>query len=186
MTIGRCCAQSVNSPTLPLHNISIGDCIAPSFQNSANNHNWNVRIGFKAHRNATAGSHNIIVGGNAHANATYQGYNTIVGSNANLYGCPQNSVIIGFAAGCTIGDSNLSTIVGYRAGHNLPFGTDCSTLLGPYAQGACTTSFDNIIAIGYCATATASNMTVIGSTNTNCTKIKGAIDFRICSLTSLP
>jgi len=186
MTIGRCCAQSVNDPWCPHNNINIGDCIAPSFQNCANNHNYNIRIGFKADRNSTAGSNNVIIGTNAHANGTYQGYNTIIGSYANLYGCAQNSVIVGYGAGCSAGDSNLSTIVGYRAGHCLPFGTDCSTLLGPYAQAGCTSSFDNIIAIGYCATATASNMTVIGATTTTCTKIRGAVDFRICSLTSLP
>jgi len=186
MTIGRCCTQTTNSPTLPQNNINIGDCIAPGFTNSCSNNNWNVRIGMKADRNSTQGSHNIIIGGNAHANATSQSYNTIVGSYANLYGCAQNSVIIGAYAGCSAGGSNLSTIVGYRAGHCLPFGTCCSTLLGPYAQGGCTTTYNNIIAIGYCATATAANMTVLGALTTTCTIIRGKIDFRICSLAVLP
>ena len=147
----------------------------------------NVAVGYGSLQNNISGLCNVGLGTSALCATNYGGSNVGVGGFAlqkNTYGC-FNTAVGEYAGYCTCGNTCKNVFIGYKAGCRVSSG-GCNIAIGSEAQNNATGTYHNTIAIGERSCVTASNMAVLGGTNTNCVCLKGKVDFRICCLTALP
>jgi hypothetical protein len=151
---------------------------------------YNSSLGYYAMTNAHSGCWNTAIGAYSMCANTYGKYNTAVGYEALLKtgtSTGGKNTAIGVKAGrCTCGSLGIENVyIGHEAGSRNTCGS-CNIAIGSCAQNNITGTYKGTIAIGERSCATAHYMAVFGGINTNCVKLKGAVDFRICLLAALP
>lgn len=167
------------------HNSFFG---ANSGSNSTNT-NDNTYLGYRAGRDNLSGSNNVFVGSEAGIGGTSSN-NVVIGAFSSSGG--GSSVVIGYSAGNSVvnaiqntfvgmnsggGNGSSNVCVGFDAGGNQTTG-DQNTFIGFSAEGS-DTFFENVTAIGYQASVTASNRVRLG--NSSITQIGGQVSWSTLS-----
>lgn len=175
-------------PQLSGGNLFIGQLAGLNVPNNNGSVIENVGIGQMTLENCTGGSNNIAIGGGCMESLQGGVDNIGIGvgalqlcingeENVAIGQASQQDNLASFNTSCGFNTllSNttgmLNTVLGYDAGNTLTVGS-YNTLIGAQA-GVTTNTFTNTIAIGYSASASASNSTFIGNTLTTGCYIQG-------------
>lgn len=149
IAIGR---EALKVSTYGWSNLAIGNLAL----NNLDDGGFNIALGNAALYSATVAAGNTAVGSGAGAAITEGVQNTLVGTNTCLE--------------VTTGSNNIA--VGYNSGTGVDQGND-NIFIGATANAALDTT--NSVVIGTNAQATADNQVVLGNTNTEETKLSGAV-----------